>query len=106
MEKEFCVVSTTVDTEERVHQLANTVVESRLAACAQISGPLKSIYWWNNKKEQAVEWTCSFKTTMELYPKIRKMIQEIHPYDVPEIIITPIIGGNQEYLDWMKEETN
>lgn len=105
MEKEYCIVSTTVDSETAVHTLADTIIENRLAACAQISGPLKSIYWWNNQKEQAVEWTCSFKTTMDIYPKLKEMIQELHPYDVPEIILTPILDGNQEYLNWVGSET-
>lgn len=106
MEKKYCVVSTTVDTEDAIHKLANLVIESRMAACAQISGPVKSIYWWDNKKEQAEEWTCSFKTTVDQYPNLEKVIREHHPYDVPEIILTPILNGHPDYLEWISAETN
>ena len=85
--------------------LSRSAVEARLAACGQVVGPIKSTYWWEGKVETAQEWYVVFKTTTERYPALEAHIREQHSYDVPEIVVTPIVAGNPAYLDWVTTET-
>jgi periplasmic divalent cation tolerance protein len=78
-------------------------VEERLAACAQVTGPISSTYRWQGKVQQASEWYCHLKTTVERLPALEARIRELHPYDVPEIIAVPIMQGNAAYLEWIHD---
>ncbi|NJP30744.1 divalent-cation tolerance protein CutA [Micromonospora thermarum] len=96
---------TTTDSREAAEALAHSAVEARVAACAQVSGPIKSTYWWEGKVESAEEWYVTFKTTAERYPELEQHIREHHSYDVPEVVLLPILAGNPAYLSWVSEET-
>jgi periplasmic divalent cation tolerance protein len=98
-----CQVTTTLPNQGAADELAARVVEERLAACAQVLGPLSSIYRWQGKVEQASEWYCHIKTTLERLPALRTRIRELHPYEVPEIIAVPILQGDADYLEWIQE---
>ncbi|MEK2473806.1 divalent-cation tolerance protein CutA [Streptomyces noursei] len=102
---EFLAVLTTTDSEERAQNLAATAVEARLAACAQIEGPIKSVYQWQGNIETDAEWRVLYKTTAARYADLEKHIKAVHTYDTPEIIATPITGGSNEYLSWLRAET-
>ncbi|AJC60126.1 MULTISPECIES: divalent-cation tolerance protein CutA [Streptomyces] len=102
---EFLAVLTTTDSEERAQNLAATAVEARLAACAQIDGPIKSVYQWQGNIETDAEWRVLYKTTAARYADLEKHIKAVHTYDTPEIIATPITGGSNEYLSWLRAET-
>ena len=87
-------------------KIANTLVEERLAACAQFSkSPIESVYRWKGKVEKAEEIQLWFKTKEECVQRIISRIQELHPYDVPEIIVLPIQSGLPDYLSWVEAET-
>ena len=102
-----CVqVTTTLPDEAAAQRIATCVVEERLAACAQVLGPLSSTYRWEGKVEQALEWYCHVKTTTDRVAALQKRIRELHPYDVPEIIVVPIVGGEAGYLRWIEETVN
>jgi periplasmic divalent cation tolerance protein len=102
---DFIVVQTSSDSRDGAQKIADAVVGKHLAACCWVSGPITSTYWWKGKIEQAQEWVCSFKTRNELYNNLEQAIREIHPYEIPEIVATPIISGSQNYLDWITSET-
>jgi periplasmic divalent cation tolerance protein len=102
---EYVQVLTTVDNEEAGVMLARGIVEARLAACVQIVGPIRSVYWWEGKVDEAREWQLLMKTTNERLPELEEHIKANHSYDTPEIIETEIIGGSAEYLGWVSEET-
>jgi periplasmic divalent cation tolerance protein len=102
---EYVQVLTTVESEEAGVTLARGIVEARLAACAQIVGPIRSVYWWEGKVDDAPEWQLLIKTTGERLPELERHIKANHGYDMPEIIVTEIIGGSAEYLGWVSEET-
>jgi len=102
---EFIEVHTTIDSKEAAQKIAETIVSKRLAACVQVSGPITSIYWWQGKIEQAEEWVCTAKTEKDLYSLLEQAIKETHTYDVPEILVTPVVAGNKSYLDWISQET-
>lgn len=104
-EPEYAHVVTTVDSVEAAHALARSAVSARLAACAQVGGPVMSTYWWQGAVENAQEWVVTFKTTRDGYPALERHIRERHPYDTPEILATPILAGNPAYLAWVSAET-
>jgi len=101
----YMQVLTTVDSAEAAERLGRSVVGARLAACAQIVGPIRSLYWWQGKVDDAQEWQILMKTTSEQLPALEGHIKANHSYDTPEIISTPIPWGSREYLTWISEET-
>lgn len=98
-------VVTTCNDKERLEKIGMYLVENRLAACAQISGPITSAYWWNGKIEEATEWVCTLKSTAGLYEKVETAIRELHPYDLPEIIAINLEEMLTAYADWVRKET-
>jgi periplasmic divalent cation tolerance protein len=100
---DFCQVTTTIDSREAAEQLAAVLVEERLAACAQISGPIASTYRWQGRVERATEWYCHLKTTSARLPDLERRLRSLHPYQVPEIIAVPISAGHQAYLSWIED---
>ena len=98
------VVTTTARREEAA-RIARDLVEKRLAACAQIVGPITSIYRWQGKIETDEEWQCWCKTRGELFPAVEEAIRAVHPYQVPEILAMPVAAGSERYLDWIEAET-
>ncbi|HSE45306.1 MAG TPA: divalent-cation tolerance protein CutA [Gemmatimonadales bacterium] len=97
-------VTTTVPSEELARRIAETVVAERLAACAQILGPITSVYRWQGAIEQASEWYCQLKTTTDAYPGLEARLRSLHPYEVPEIIATPIVFAAESYAVWVGGE--
>ncbi len=102
---EFIEVRTTIDTIEGAQKIADALVESRVAACVQVSGPITSTYWWKGQVERAQEWVCVVKTRKDLYSTAETVIGQAHSYEEPEIIATAIIEGSRDYLRWIEEET-
>jgi periplasmic divalent cation tolerance protein len=97
-----CVqVSTTLPDENTAQRIGRSLVEERLAACAQVVGPVSSSYWWRGAVEQSPEWYCYLKTTRALFPALSQRLKELHPYDVPEIIAEP---GRSEMRRWESGE--
>lgn len=97
-------VITTVDDRQKAHEIARALVERRLAACAQVVGPIRSYYWWQGKLEEAEEWLLQLKTRVELYDELERALRAMHPYTVPEILAFPVVAGNPAYLEWLREE--
>jgi periplasmic divalent cation tolerance protein len=97
-------VVTTAASREDVQRIAAALVERRLAACAQIAGPVESVYRWEGRIETSTEWRLIVKTRRELYAAVEGAIRELHPYDTPQIIALPIVAGSRDYLDWIEAE--
>lgn len=98
---DLLVVTTTVPEEALAARIAAAAVHGRLAACAQVQGPVRSTFHWRGAVDQATEWYCHCKTTRARYPELERLIRSLHPYDVPEIIALPIVAGHAAYLDWI-----
>ena len=94
-------VSTTLSSREEAERIGRTLVEERLAACAQILGPITSFYWWQDRLESAVEWYCHLKTTAEQYSALEARLRALHSYDVPEIVAVPIERCGADYTAWV-----
>ena len=102
---EFVQVLTTVESEGKAKEIADSLLRQRLAACVQVSGPISSSYWWNDKIEHAHEWICLAKSRSQDYDRIEAAIKSTHPYELPEILAIPVIHGNIDYLHWIYKET-
>lgn len=102
---EFVTVNTTVESEADAARLAGLIVESRLAACAQYF-PIRSVYRWKGRVESSSEFLVLAKTRNVLADRLCAFIKDNHGYEVPEILVTPVIGGSGPYLDWIRTETS
>jgi periplasmic divalent cation tolerance protein len=94
------VYATFADAAE-AERIALTVVEERLAACANILGRCRSIYRWQGEIEQAAEVAALFKTTPEGAPKLIARIAALHSYEVPAVMVWPIADALPAYRDWV-----
>ena len=99
------VVTTTAEKKD-AENLAQAILEKRLGACVQISGPIESRYWWNGRIETAAEWFVTIKTRRDLYKPLEKLLLELHPYDQPEIIATAVAEVSSGYLRWLSEQVS
>lgn len=101
---EYIQVMTTVDSSEDAQDIAEALVERRLAGCVQVVGPITSTYRWEGAVTTDEEWLCLIKTSADLYPILERELEALHPYDVPEILALPVVRGSQAYLDWLGDE--
>lgn len=104
MTEEFVQVVTTMESKDDAQKMAKALVEKRLAGCVQIVGPITSTYWWQGEVETADEWLCLIKSSRHSYPQLEATIQAVHPYDTPEILAMPVVAGNPDYLQWLRDE--
>ncbi|MQY02600.1 divalent-cation tolerance protein CutA [Actinomadura macrotermitis] len=102
----YVQVTTTTDSRSEAAALAKAAVSERLAACAQLVGPIASTYWWEGEIESAEEWMVLFKTTVARFDELASLITENHSYDTPEIIATPVVAGSLDYLTWISEQAD
>ena len=86
--------------------IAQDLVRSGLAACVQIGGPITSVYRWMGSVDTAAEWTCTAKTTSNLYGDVERRIRKLHTYEEPEIIAVEVVGGSPSYLGWLRAQLN
>src|SRR5580698_5105945 len=101
----YLLVQTTTDTRAEAMELSRAAVTDRLAACAQVSGPVASTYWWDERLERTEEWVVLFKLPADRYEELAAFIAERHSYDEPEIVAVPVVAGSAAYLNWVREET-
>ena len=101
---DYIHVLTTTPTKETAERVARVLLNAKLAACVQIAGPIESSYWWEGKIETSVEWQCLAKSRLNLYPSLEETIRSVHPYKVPEILVTRVETGSSGYLDWLQRE--
>ena len=102
---EHVQVQFTAPSLEEASRLGRMVVEARLAACAQVAGPITSTYWWEGEVTSATEWVCTLKTTSRRVPELLGALRDAHSYEVPELVVTELSGGDAAYLQWVTAET-
>ncbi|MEX2114870.1 MAG: divalent-cation tolerance protein CutA [Pirellulales bacterium] len=100
----FIQIITSVASQAEAERIGRALVERRLAACMHVSGPITSVYRWQDKIETSSEWVCAVKTSAGLYANVEAAIRELHSYEVPEILAAPIVAGSTAYLDWLRSE--
>jgi periplasmic divalent cation tolerance protein len=99
------VVFVSVGSEQEALTIARTLVEARLAACANLFAKIRSIYRWEGKICDEPECYLIIKTRQNLFQELKERITALHSYDVPEIIALPILEGLESYLKWIGNET-
>ena len=104
MSSSCLIVLSTVPSTQKAKDIAEKLVQERLCACVNIVDEVQSIFRWQAEIQNDPEVLMILKTTQERYIALEKRIQELHPYDVPEVIALPIAMGAQAYLDWLKAE--
>lgn len=102
---EVVEVAVTAPDRALAERLAETLVTERLAACVQVGGPVTSVYRWHGTVERAEEWVCRAKTTRAALPALERRVRAVHPYEVPEILATPVTG-DAGYLAWVRAEVS
>lgn len=95
----------TCPTAELAQSVARRLVEARAAACVNILPGVSSVYAWQGKIQQDAELLLIAKTTEAAWPRLQACIQELHPYELPEIIAVPVVEGLPAYLHWMSQST-
>lgn len=101
----YIVIYCTVPSMEDAEKIADTLVESKFAACANIISGIKSVYSWKNEICRDDELLLVIKSKQTLFEQIKNTILSLHPYEVPEIISLPITNGHSDYLDWIGANT-
>ena len=102
---EFAIVLTTMPDDARADELARTLVAERLAACVNVHGPMSSTYRWKETVEHEAERQLVIKTTRDRLAGLELRVRELHPYELPELIVVPVDSGSDEYLRWIFNET-
>ncbi len=95
----------TAETRDEAQAIGRALVEERLVACANILGPMDSIYWWDGAVKSETEVAFIVKTRATLVDKVVARVTEMHTYDCPCIVARPIEGGNPDYLAWIEAQT-
>lgn len=85
--------------------IGEVLVQRRLAACVNILGGMRSMYWWDGAVQTGEETVLIAKTRTELVDELTEAVKAMHGYDVPCIAAMPIEGGNPDFLDWIRQET-
>jgi periplasmic divalent cation tolerance protein len=97
------VIFVTAASRGECKKIARHLVETRLAACVNISQPIESVYRWEGQIAEEKEFLLIIKSTRELFPEIRTEISKVHSYHTPEIICLPVIDGSRNYLQWISD---
>ena len=100
----YIVLFITTATAEEAQQISKVLVNQRKAACVNIVPKVSSLFWWQDKLDSAQESLLIVKTKASQLNEIVRLVKELHSYDIPEIIALPIVGGNQDYLEWIGKE--
>jgi len=99
----YGIILVTASSEQEAKLLAKSLVESQLAACVSLI-PIQSIYTWQGELHQEQEWQLLIKTQLALFEMISARIQELHSYEIPEIIAIPLVAGSNSYLQWISAQ--
>jgi periplasmic divalent cation tolerance protein len=100
------IVLSTLPAEHDAEALAETLVVERLVACVNVLPPMRSIYRWQGQVERADERQLVMKTTAAQVPALQSRLRQLHPYDLPELLVVPVAGGGDAYLAWVHESTS
>lgn len=95
----------TAPNREEALKLATVLVEERLAACANVSEGMTSLYWWQGQVQREAEVSLIVKTRADLIDALKRRVRELHSYKVPCVVAWPIVAGNEDFLDWVRAET-
>lgn len=99
----YLVVTMTTSTEKEATKIVQCLLEERLIACANIIGPVSSLFWWKDKIDEATEFLVLMKSHSRLFDKLSKRVKGMHSYEVPEIVALSILKSSPSYLNWLED---
>lgn len=102
----FVVCLVTAGSAEEAERIGRTLVQERLAACANVAGPIRSIYRWQGAVEDGVEHLLLLKARAADADVLEARVRALHSYAVPEVVALPILSGSAAYLAWLAESTD
>jgi len=97
----YVIVLVTTTSKQEAENIAQQLLKEQLIACANITGPVSSLFHWAGKLENAEEYLIFMKSRKDLFEKLAETVKALHSYAVPEIIALPIVEGSKAYLDWL-----
>ena len=101
LQKTYIIVTVTTTNKQEAENIAQHLLKEHLIACANIIGPVSSIFHWTGKIENAEEYLIVMKSREDLFEKLAETVKALHSYKVPEILALPIVDGSRAYLDWL-----
>jgi len=102
---DFVVVLVTAGSADEAARVGRTLVDERLVACANVVGPIRSIYRWEGAVDEAAEHLLVMKARAADVAAIDARVRALHSYDVPEVLALPVVGGSAAYLAWVAAST-
>lgn len=99
---DYVQVSTATPTREAAMTLAGGATSARLAAGAQVAGPVTSVFWHLGEQGSSEEWQVLLYTTADRYPQLEAHLIDAHPWDNPQVTAVPIVHGSAAYLAWVR----
>jgi len=101
----ICQLQVSHSDRDELQAIVDALVAERLVACGQVLGPMRSTFRWEGSMQHEQEWLALLKTSEPLVDRALARTSEMHSYEVPEILVTRVIGGHRPYLQWVLEET-
>jgi periplasmic divalent cation tolerance protein len=101
LQNAYVIVLVTTASKQEAEKIAQRLLKQRLIACANIIGPVSSHFRWSGKLEKAEEYLIFMKSRRDLFDKLVETVKALHSYEVPEILVLPVVGGSKDYLSWL-----
>ncbi len=101
LQNDYVIVMVTTASKQEAEKIAQSLLEEKLIACANITGPVSSLFHWSGKIERAEEHLIFMKSRKDLFEKLAETVKTLHSYEVPEILVLPIVESSKAYLDWL-----
>jgi len=101
MEKNLIMIMITSSSEQEAKTIIEKLLKNRLIACGNLIGPISSSFWWKDRIETSKEYLILLKSRNNLFNKIEREVLRLHSYEIPEMIVFPIVDGSKDYLKWI-----
>jgi periplasmic divalent cation tolerance protein len=101
LQNTYVIALVTTGSKQEAEKIALRLLKRKLIACANIIGPVSSFFHWSGKTETAEEYLVFMKSRRDLFDKLAETVKALHSYEVPEILVLPIVGGSKDYLAWL-----
>jgi periplasmic divalent cation tolerance protein len=101
LQNPYVIVIVTTSSKQEAEKISQQLLKERLIACANINGPVCSLFHWSGKLEKAKEYMIFMKSHKDLFEKLTETVKTLHSYEVPEILALPVVDGSEAYLGWL-----
>ena len=101
LQNAYVIVMVTTASKQEAEKIAQRLLDKRLIACANIVGPVSSLFHWSGKMERTEEYLIFMKSRRNAFEKLEETVKALHSYEVPEILVLPIVEGSKAYLRWL-----